>query len=893
MRLMRSNWLILFLILALGASVHAADPEAEAFDRAAGAFNTKFYERAESDFEKFIVEFPNSTNRARAVLFQAQSRHFLKKYDEAVGLLDQNLAQAGPFADEYVFWKGEALKEKGDHAGAAAAFAKVVSDFPESPLRLEASVKQALAAYRQNEVPKTIELLSASEGNFAKLAGPALTNTHAIHGILLLAEAYLATNRLDDARSALEKIPALPESPDLDWERYFLLGRAGLASTNAEMALPPLTNAIAIAQKAQRPMRLEQALNLEAEVYRKLNQPAQAVASYQKISSGEIIPQDQRRLALLKAVEILSAENQLTNAIGRIEAYLAANPQEPSADLLRVKAGELWVAEFQNRNKNGGLDRTTVTNMLGAARGHFQQVITQFTNSPHLGKAYLNLGWSLWEEAQALSSTNRMQESQTAFENAIEKLTRSEQAMARYKLGDTLFALKQFPAAATNYAFVIENYADLPQARSGLFDRAYRQLVLTFIELNNLDEAAKYLAELRQAFPNSSRTEEALFVYGRGLAAAGRHGAAREMFEDFTGTYPQSSVVPEVRFAIAKSFATEGKWDEAIGVHQDWLGAYTNHFLLPQVHFDRALLHHLAGNTTNAFNLFTNFVTQFSTNPLAPVAQNWVADFFAEQERWAVAEQNYQRVFQNTNWAGTPVAYHARKMAAQMAFLRQGYSDARSYLTNLINDPNCPPDLKPEAWFILGDVIIEQPITGSTNKLFNYMEASNVYDQITKQYPSNRLAILAWGKRGDCHLQLASQFPESYGHATNSYLMVLQLKKPDTPVAVLNQAEVGLGKVYESMAENRKGGEREALLKQSLRHYLNVVYSDAPDPAFLKIAGSSAGRVAETLGEREAALELYRRLLKDLPALKTTWDSRIAALEKTLAAAPRLSNPSF
>ena len=712
--------------------------------------------------------------------------------------------------------------------------------------------------------------------------------------MLLLSEALLATNRLEEARLALEKIPALTNSPELDWERHFLLGRVGLAGTNAEVALASLTNAVAVAEAAKQPMRLAQALNLEAEVYRKLNQLEKAVASYQKITAAEIIPVDQRRLALLKAVELLSAQNQLTNAISRIETYLEANPKEPSADLLRVKAGELWVTEFQARAKNGPVDRAATTNMLQAARVHFQQVITHHTNSPHLGKAYLNLGWSLWEEGQQLDSAERIRESQDAFEKAIERLTRSdEQAMARYKLGDALFYQGQFAAAATNYAFVVEHYGDLPQARSGLFDRAYRQLVLTSVELGQLEQAAKYLAELRQQFPNTSRTEEALFVYGRGLVTAGRPGDARAVFEDFLKTYGQSGLVPEVRFAMARTFASEGSWGQAISAHESWLTNYTNHVLLPQVEFDRALAYHLSGQGTNALQLFTNFVVQFPKNPLAPVAQNWVADFYAEQERWPVAEQHYQKVFENTNWVTSPVAYHSRKMAAQMAFLRQGYGDARAYLTNLINDPKCPPDLRPEAWFILGDVVMEQPITGNTNKLFNYIEAANVYDQIIKQFPSNRLAILAWGKKGDCHLQLASQYPESFKHATNAYQTVLRLKQADTPASVINQAEVGLGKVYESMAEGKANGEREALLRESLQHYLNVVYSADPDPAFLKIAGASAGRVAETLGDRAAALELYRRLLKDLPALRTTWESRIQSLEQTLAAAASAAIPGL
>ena len=234
----------------------------------------------------------------------------------------------------------------------------------------------------------------------------------------------------------------------------------------------------------------------------------------------------------------------------------------------------------------------------------------------------------LWEEGQQLNSADRIRESQAAFEKAIERLMRSdEQAMARYKLGDALYYQRQFGAAATNYAFVVEQYGDLPQARSGLFDRAFRQLVLTSIELKDLERAAVYLGELRKKFPNSTRTEEALFAYGRGLVAAGRPTEARGIFEDFLKTYAQSSLVPEVRYAMARTFSREGDWGQAIGAHEAWLTTYTNHVLLPQVEFDRALAHHLAGNSTNALELFTNFIARFPTNPgsgrLYPNAGYW------------------------------------------------------------------------------------------------------------------------------------------------------------------------------------------------------------------------------------------------------------------------------
>jgi hypothetical protein len=255
------------------------------------------------------------------------------------------------------------------------------------------------------------------------------------------------------------------------------------------------------------------------------------------------------------------------------------------------------------------------------------------------------------------------------------------------------------------------------------------------------------------------------------------------------------------------------------------------------------------------------------------------------QEQLREAELNYQKVFQNANWAGMPLAYHARMMAARTAFQRQGYSDARSYLTNLINDPKCPPEMKPEAWFALGDMFAEEPITGSTNALHNFLQAAAVFERVATQYPTNDIALLATARKGDCHFQIASHpnYADSYIVASNAYRTVLNSER-NLPAKVRNQAEFGLGRLLERMADRKPDEERQALRKSALNHYLNIVYGEGvdgqrADPFYLKLAGREAGRLAEELGDTEAAIQLYKRLSMAAPAAKSLWESRITLLE--------------
>ena len=86
------------------------------------------------------------------------------------------------------------------------------------------------------------------------------------------------------------------------------------------------------------------------------------------------------------------------------------------------------------------------------------------------------------------------------------------------------------------------------------------------------------------------------------------------------------------------------------------------------------------------------------------------------------------------------------------------------------------------------------------------------------------------------------------------------------------------------MAERMAEGERLQMRKAALQHFLNILYGDtangeSPDPFYLKLAGREAARLAEELGNKEAAIELYKRLTIMVPGSRPLWESRISSLQ--------------
>jgi outer membrane protein assembly factor BamD (BamD/ComL family) len=865
----------LVLLLLLVAPAFAAEPaEAEAFASAAKASQDGFYERAEREWAEFLKQFPKSVRANEAALAEAQARYHLKQYPAALELLNARGGQAGPLADQYQFWRGQVQLDSTNYAAAEQSFAEMLKSHTNSPLRLNASVAQAQARFRRDDFAGVVELLAATNTAFQLAARDSTNVAQVARGYLMLAEAQLRRNDRAGAGAALQALAAKPLSPELAWERWQLLASVEFAGATPQLALPALTNAATQARAAGKPLLLAQTFNLQADVFKKMNQPTRAAQAYEAIVSAEAMPPEQKRIGLLREVELYASQNAFTNAAARIALYLTQNTNDSSADLLTIKAGEFLLEAFRQQT-NGA----AATNLLAEARSYFDAAIQRYTNSPLLGKAWLDRGWALWEEHLATGNGQRLLDSQSAFQTAAEKLPPGdEQAQARFKIGDAQFQQNLFGAAATNYQAVLALSANTPLVRSNIVSQAAEQLIRCHLAQTNFAGAEAALQQASALFPASENVQASWILIGKSIADFGQLEKGRAMLKEFSAKFPTSPLKSDAELAYARTFALEEKWSEAIQLYMRWATNNPTHPALVQAEFDRAWYFFKAGQETNAFRLYTNFVARFPTNILSAYAQNWIGDYYFNKEQWSVAEANYQRVFQDTNWHVSDLECQARIMAARTAFFRQNYSDARSYLTNILQAA-CSPAITADALFELGDVLIEQRApANSTNTLENFQEALAAFDRVTRMGATNRLEPLAWGKIGDCHMQLAAKYPESYEQATNAYQKVLDSKRADVPVAARNQAEVGIGLTLESMAENRPK-DRVDLLKTALDRYLNVAYSAKADPHWRKRAAQAAGRVAEMLDPNgTTARPLYNRFIREIPAMKPTWEAKLAKL---------------
>ena len=347
------------------------------------------------------------------------------------------------------------------------------------------------------------------------------------------------------------------------------------------------------------------------------------------------------------------------------------------------------------------------------------------------------------------------------------------------------------------------------------------------------------------------------------------------MFQQFLVQFPGSPLRAEVEFAIARTYELEKIWPAAITGYQGWLKDFPTNDLRPPAVYALALANAQAGNETNAFGLFTNFVAQFPTNDLTPQAQWWIADYFfgLGEANYADAEKNYKLLYQN--FPTNELAYPAQMMAGRAAMGRQDDKDAIRYFSALEGDTNCPMDLRVQAAFAHGDALMEMDSPDTNKPLANFSVAiTNEFAPIIQLNPTNEAAARAWGKIGECCLQLAN-----YDAATNACAQVLNTNV-QADVSLRSEAQIIIGTALEKKAALATGDAQIALLKLAKENYLDVFDSqigyklrgaETADPYWVQKAGLAAAR----LEEWPQALNIYRDLTNAWPSLQASLGNKI------------------
>lgn len=779
------------------------------------------------------------------------------------------------------------------YAKASKLYEGLLTSFPKSPLRLEASYGQARAIAELKQLDRAIALLSETNGVFQVASKTSANETVIVEGHVLLAESLFEQKRFRDAEKVLEELAKRPLKPEHNWRQLYLFASCAFADLRSDEALTRVTTLVEYSKSPSgKPVMHANALMLKAEIVKEKD-PDAAIAVYKEISSIPGLLAKQSRQAVFKMIQVILSQNQVTNAIGSLNEFLAASSANTNAppfqafDLVRLTLGELHLKRFREQagkisNDSPGAPDPGMTNSLQNAKSQFDVIIGSLTNSPLLGKAYADRGWCFWEEGLMTGNVAAFGESQASFQAAVTKLEVSEeQAVARFKWADCQFRQEDFRGAVESYRFLIENYGHLPEVKSSLFDQALNHIVEASIRAEDLAGAKDAIEKSLAWFPDSPWTERSLLTYGQELLDHGEARDAREALLNFEQRFPKSESIPEARLVRAETFAAERIWESAIGEYDRWVASFTNHALLPRAAFDRARIYDRAGKGAKALGLFTNYVAQFPVHRLAPLAQYWVASYYFNQRDYLNAEKHYQAL-RNTDANPSELGYLAWLKAGESALLGKKPSDARSYLTNLVYDPRCSDAVKAEALFLWGEAeLLDASSSNPTNRMSRFRKAEIRFSQILTNFPSSRFAPLAQGKLGNCLFQEGE-----FERAKAVYQQVIE--SPLADVDSHCQAEVAIAKILEKQAEQKDAAQRAPLLTEALNRLLNVVFakglrSGELNPFWLKEAGMAAGQLAERLGKTPQAIKIYQLLQSELPPelleLQAALERRLTALK--------------
>ena len=898
----RWQWLLILLALSTGGerSFAATTRENRAYDVAVDRFRDGMWNRAETEFAQFVQKYPKSDRTAEAVLLQAEAEFKQGKLPPAIALLTARRAGAGNLADQYVYWIGEAQFQNGDFSAAAKTFVSLLRDFPESSLRLRVVVEAAASLAQTNEWPQVVSLLEDTNSVFQRAVQMDPANELVSRGQLLLAQAKFAQNDFTGAAAVLESLNSQTLKPQLDWQRAYLLHQVRLAAGDTNAALAATTNLVQIALSEKDDVLQAEGVALRARMLEQLGQKSGAIAAYEEILKLNA-PRERQRQAILKMTELAIALDRFSDAEDSLQKFLAQFPASAAADVALLTLGELHLKDYAAQVATTN-HLAEATNHLREAQARFDQFLGAFKNSPLAGKAHLDRGWCYWLAAKNSESVGDIKAAAQKYAESLDDFSAAAQrlrlppsedlAVARFKMGDVQFAQNDFTNALENYRAVVEDFAGFPAVTQTLGDRALYQMLRANLELKEVAGASSAMAGILKLYPASDLADSSLLLVGEGLADARQQEAARALFEKFVSQFPTNTLRPQVELAIARTYEQDQNpdWPAAIRQYENWRNDFPTNALRPQADYALARANFQAGNETNAFGLFTNFVARFPTNDLAPLAQWWVADHYFRLggTNYVDAERNYKMLYQNTNWQGLPLvytnlAYQARMMAGRAAMGLPSYTDAIDHFKTLTSDTNCPPDLNAQALFAYGSALMLQDSPDTNNPLANFQTAVNVFNLICQLYPTNEPGALAWNEIGDCDLQLGA-----FDAATNAYAQVFN--SPYASISARSRAQIGFGIALEKKAALATGSSQNKLLQLALDNYLHVFDTgvgenlregEVADSFWVKKAGLQALRLIEALGVSDPQ-KFFDHLEWLFPQLKDSLEKKRAAAQEHL-----------
>jgi len=684
----------------------------------------------------------------------ARGRYLLGLTLSRQGRTDDALAEFDLVATDYpattaapsaLYAAGATRAVDGDWDGAAVAFARLESSYPDAPeaAYIHPALGEALA-----RLGRHADAVAALQRGLPSLSGEESDRAH-----LLLGDALLRLGRADEARAALESVPA---AGPYGRRAGFALARMDFDAGRWGQAAEGFAAVRAGAGEAGAgdDDLAHEAAYLEGLA---LKQTGELAGAEETLATAAARRPDGAwaASALVEAGLIRFERRRYSEAAETFEQVLADYPDSEVAGEAARLLGEAYTALGDNARAREALARAQG---LGATTGDlpaevaFQDALNLLETDPaRATDAFLAVaqsdpdgpraGEALFWAGESAFRAGAYARAEGLFSDFLRRFPDHRQALpASYALAWTHFKRRDWASAATAFERFLAVYQPRNAESVPYTADALLRLGDSYYALRRFEDAEAAYARARAAAPAGQGADYALYQTAQARAEAGRTAEALETLDRLLVEYPTSPLRADAHFSRGSIHLTAGEFDLALEAFDRVLTEHPESPVAARALYSVGDAHFNAGRAAEAERAYREVLRRYPESPFVANALEGLDAALSDQGRRDELSAVVADLETRITDAGARDRLRLRR--AELDVAAGDFERAEEVLLTLV-DGSSDPDVPPRAMFILGEALVglERPDL-----------AAEEYGRLVATYPEHALAAESTVRQGEALL---------------------------------------------------------------------------------------------------------------------------------------------
>ncbi len=493
------------------------------------------------------------------------------------------------YTDDALLGSGWSYYLLGEYERAAERFLKLIEEFPQSNLALQANYKLGKSYFKGKDYPEVIKVY----------------------------------------KGFIEKYPQFQE-PEIK-EIYFLLGQAYLWSEQYKEAEETFSGLSSLYPEFE--------LIKEAEYFRSLSlfrqeKYQEAIIKLEELMvEGEDKTKNETYYLLARCWLNLEEYDKAIEKLEDLKQFKVEN------SLLEKVIFDLGLAY----SRQGDKEKAVL---------EFQEFVEKYPQTELIKSAHFELGKNLYSLKKYKLAISELKEISTAealylrgkaaeelgdqegeisaFEELREKFPQSEYSQEAYfKLGNYYYSQKR-------YKETIEEFKKISQIfpHSSLISETYYWMGWSYFKLTEYQKASECFKKVREDDINLKLAQRAIFMAAESLYNLEDYQKAREEYRDFIGKYPKAELSVNAQYAIAWTFLENKEYEPSIQEFKKLISIYPESKFVEEAQFRIGKGYFLLGNKDEAKTELEKFIDGYAKSNFRAEVLYSLSQMYLEEEKW-------------------------------------------------------------------------------------------------------------------------------------------------------------------------------------------------------------------------------------------------------------------